>query len=187
MLQSLWDLLDAADVVVHYNGNRFDIPVVNKEFLRYGFLPPSPAKQLDLYQVAKSKFRFLSNKLDYICQYLEIGKKSDTNFQLWVDCMNGDKDAWAKMEKYNKQDVLLLEGVYNRFKPWITNHPNVGAYIGPKERPVCPNCGSEHLQRRGFAVTTTRRYQRFVCKDCGHWSRTTVAEKPAATGITHVV
>lgn len=184
MLQSLWDLLDASDVVVHFNGNKFDIPVINREFLRYGFKPPSPFKQVDLYQVAKTKFRFASNKLDYICQYLGLGKKNQTNFQLWVDCMNGDAKAWAKMEKYNKQDVVLLEKLYERFKPWITNHPNVGAYLG---KHVCPNCGSEHLQRRGTAVTTTRQYQRFVCKDCGHWSRSVRAEKPAPTGVTHAI
>lgn len=184
MLQSLWDLLDAADVIVHFNGNKFDIPVINREFLRYGFKPPSPSKQVDLYQVAKSKFRFASNKLDYICQYLGLGKKNQTNFQLWVDCMNGDEKAWMQMEKYNKQDVVLLEKLYNRFKPWITTHPNVGAYIGEH---VCPNCGSRHLQRRGVAVTTTRQYQRYVCKDCGHWSRAVTSEKSNKATLTHAV
>ena len=50
-LLGIWELLDEADMVVHYNGARFDIPIINREFLLYDILPPSPFKQVDLYQV----------------------------------------------------------------------------------------------------------------------------------------
>ena len=33
MLKEIHKLLDQADAVVHYNGSRFDIPTLNKEFL----------------------------------------------------------------------------------------------------------------------------------------------------------
>ncbi len=33
MLKSIHSLMDEADAIVHYNGNRFDIPMLNKEFL----------------------------------------------------------------------------------------------------------------------------------------------------------
>jgi predicted RNA-binding Zn-ribbon protein involved in translation (DUF1610 family) len=171
MLKRIHKLMDEADAVVHYNGTKFDVPTLNKEFLLHKLSPPSSYRQIDLYSTAKSRFRFASNKLDYIAQQLGIGKKhKHEGFELWVKCMNNDANAWATMETYNKQDVELLEGVYNIFRPWIRNHPNVALYTD-SEHNVCPLCGGSRLTRRGFAYTTTGRYQRYQCRDCGHWSR----------------
>jgi hypothetical protein len=38
--------------------------------------------------------------------------------------MNKDKQAWDMMKKYNIQDVVLLEKVYEKMLSWIRNHPN---------------------------------------------------------------
>ena len=46
MLKGIYKLLDEADAVVHYNGKKFDIPTLNGEFLKCGFKPPSPYKQI---------------------------------------------------------------------------------------------------------------------------------------------
>lgn len=169
MLQNIHKLLDEADAVVHYNGKAFDIPSLNKEFLLYGFPPPAPYKQIDLINTARSQFRFTSNKLDYICQRLGLGKKTDTDFQLWVDCMNKDPVAWKKMEKYNQNDVIMLENLYDKLLPWIKNHPNLGLYTEVEN--VCPHCGSTHYQKRGSYYTSTCRYNRYRCNSCFSWFR----------------
>ena len=88
--------------------------------------------------------------------------------ELWVKCMNGDKDAWKRMEDYNIQDVVLLEQLYNKLLPWIKNHPNQNLF---NESVVCPTCGSNHLQKRGTAISTAGVYQRYQCKSCGSWSQ----------------
>jgi predicted RNA-binding Zn-ribbon protein involved in translation (DUF1610 family) len=88
--------------------------------------------------------------------------------------MNDDRKAWKIMEEYNKNDVVLLEKVYDKFKAWIKNHPNHNAYSA---NACCPNCGSSKLQKRGTAITTTRHYQRFQCQQCGTWSRAAKAEQ----------
>lgn len=177
MLQNIHKLLEEADAVVHYNGKSFDIPSLNKEFLLYDFPPPAPYKQIDLINTARSQFRFTSNKLDYICQRLGLGKKSDTDFQLWVDCMNKEPEAWKKMEKYNKNDVLMLENLYYKLLPWIKNHPNVGLYS--EDENVCPHCGGKHYQKRGYSYTSTCVYQRYRCNSCSSWfrSRKNIIEK----------
>lgn len=169
MLQGIHDLLSEADAVVHFNGSSFDIPTLNKEFVLHGFKPPSPYKEIDLLQVAKRRFRFTSNKLDFIAQALKLGKKHETTFELWVNCMNKDHEAWKKMEAYNRQDVLLLEKVYDRFKPWIKNHANVSLYN--ESGLACPNCGSSKVTKRGFAYTALTRFQRYQCGGCGNWFR----------------
>ena len=169
MIRGIHKLLAEADAVCHYNGLKFDIPTLNKEFLLLGLKPPAPYKQIDLYRVVKRQFRMASNKLDFIAQQLELGQKVEhRGFQLWLDCMAKKPDAMKEMEKYNRHDVVLLERAYEELRPWITNHPNRSVYDG---HACCPNCGSEKAQARGFAVARTIRYQRFQCQDCGTWFR----------------
>lgn len=170
MLKRVYALLNEADVVVHYNGNKFDIPVLNKEFLLNRMTPPSPSKQIDLLNTARNRFRFASNKMDYVAQALGLGKKKSTSFELWVQCMNKDPEAWKKMEEYNKGDVELLEGIYEEFRPWIKNHPNVALYNAVDDH-SCPNCGASNLVKRGYSYTATGAYQRYRCNSCGTWSR----------------
>lgn len=174
MIKSAHKLLDEADVVVHYNGTSFDIPVLNREFLLHGLPPPSPYKQVDLLRVVRKKFRFTSNKMDFIAKQLGLeGKTKHTGHELWLKCMEKDKEAWALMEEYNLNDVMVLEELYDRLLPWISGHPNRSVF---DEAVVCPTCGSAHLQRRGFQITASGKYQRFQCKDCGSWSRVTKSE-----------
>jgi hypothetical protein len=174
MLRGIHKMLDEADVVIHYNGKKFDIPTLNKEFLIYGMTPPSKYQQVDLLQTARSQFRFPSNKLDYICQALGLGKKSKhAGHELWIQCMAKVDSAWRVMERYNKNDVRIMEKLYVRLLPWIKNHPNHGTY---DQTLVCPSCGGNHHQRRGYATTAAHRYARFQCLDCGSWFRGTKTE-----------
>jgi hypothetical protein len=174
MLRSVHALLEEADVVVTYNGNSFDIPMLNREFLKYKLLPPAPYKSVDVYRVVRSKFRFASNKMDDVLKELGFGGKTHhRGLMLWLECMQGKKDAWKEMEEYNVNDVVELENLYDRVLPWITNHPNHSLYV---ESTVCPNCGGNHFQQRGWAYTRTFKYKRLQCKDCGTWSRSTARE-----------
>lgn len=171
MIAKAHQLLEEADVVIHYNGNRFDLPILNREFILYDFKPPAPYKSIDLLNTVRRKFRFVSNKLDYVCEKLGLGKKHETDFKLWVDCMNKDPVAWEKMKKYNIQDSLLLEKLFDKIRPWIPNFPNYGLY--QEDALVCPSCGSKHIQRRGFHRTNACTYQRYQCQadGCGKWFR----------------
>ncbi len=184
MLNSVHKLLDEADAIVHYNGSRFDIPILHKEFLLAGMNPPAPSKQIDLLQVARRQFRFVSNKLDYVAQALGLGKKTaHEGHELWLKCMNNDRKAWKTMEEYNKNDVILLEKVYNRFKGWIKSHPYHNAY---SKSMVCPSCNSVKLHKRGFAITATRQYQRYQCSECGSWSKSVKSEKNYNESVTSI-
>jgi predicted PolB exonuclease-like 3'-5' exonuclease len=182
MLRKVHKLLDEADVVVHYNGTRFDIPTLNKEFLKYDMSPPAPYAQVDLLRTARSQFRFASNKLDYVAEFLGFGGKVKTKgHQLWKGCMEGDADSWQEMEEYNKHDVKLLEDVYIRMLPWIKNHPNHNVYKEDGESLCCTHCGGYHYQRRGWYYTQSTKYRRFQCLDCFRWFRTAVSEGPASS------
>lgn len=174
-IKDAWNLLDMADAVVHYNGKKFDVPHLNTEFLLAGLGPPSPFKQIDLCNVVKQRFKFPSNKLQYVSTALGLPGKVDTGgFELWTGVMRGDEKAWAKMEKYNKQDVVLTEKLYDRIFPWIPNHPNL--YLYDDKEIGCPACASVHLTRRGYAYTSVSRFVRYQCMGCGKYFRDTRRE-----------
>jgi len=164
-------LLCDADAVLSFNGERFDLPTLNREFLKYDLKPPEPYTHIDLLKVAKRRFRFTSNKMDHLAKELKLGcKLQHRGHEMWIQCMGGDAQAWKEMEKYNKQDVVLLEKLYHAMLPWIETHPNFGLYEDP-DRPLCTNCGSKHMQARGYQKNRTQEYQRYQCQDCGTWQR----------------
>ena len=174
MLEGIHGLLENADAVVHYNGTKFDMPTLNKEFIVHRMNPPTPSKQIDLLRVVKSQFRFPSNKLDYVAQRLKLGKKKEHEGHiLWVKCMNNDKEAWKIMESYNIQDVMLLEKLYKRLLPWIKQPLNMSLMKKGRNGFICPTCSKAALLSKGFRYTTTGAYQRYQCKACGAYSTDT--------------
>lgn len=165
MLQKIHGLLEEADAVVHYNGTKFDIPTLNKEFLLHGMEPPSPYKQIDLLRVVKSQFRFPSNKLDYVAQRLDLGGKTKhAGHEMWIQCMANVPSAWRMMKEYNMQDVALLESLYYKLLPWIKNHPNHSEHSGKR---VCTRCGHDEWHHRGWSAKAGGMYRRYSCKKCG--------------------
>lgn len=178
LIASLFKLFEEADVLVAHNGDSFDMKVANARFLIHGFSKPSPSKTVDTLKVARRNFKLNSNKLDDLGRVLGVGRKERTGgVDLWYDVYHHDPKAIKKMKSYNKQDVVLLEKVYLKLLPWITNHPHVGFYDGKLE--ACSNCGSSNLQKRGVERTKTSVYQRVWCIDCHAWMRSRVTlDKP---------
>jgi predicted RNA-binding Zn-ribbon protein involved in translation (DUF1610 family) len=169
--ESIWKLVNEADIVVTHNGNNFDLRWINTLFIKHDLKPVSPYKSVDTCVAVKRKFKFISNKLDFICKKLELGRKIQTGgFELWDECMRGVKKSWDKMIKYCKHDVRLLERLYLVIRPYINGHPNLNLYRGVVDE-VCPNCGEKNLERRGHEYTSSCQYQRYVCRSCGKWSR----------------
>lgn len=167
LILRLHSLISSADIVIGHNIDEFDDKMANTDFLKNHLKPIPPHKTIDTLKVAKAKFRFNSNKLGELGRILGLGKKLKTGgFELWAGCLRGDKKAWALMEAYNKQDVVLLEKVYLRMRPWIGNHPNLNAL---DDRPDCPSCKSQNIVRQGYHMTRTGKKERFQCRDCGRW------------------
>lgn len=183
MLAAAHALLSEADVVMHYNGRRFDIPHLNREFVLAGMLPPEPFADIDLLTVARSQFKFQSNKLEHVSQQLGLGGKvKHEGFDLWRKVLGGDEVAQRRMRKYNIKDVTLLEDMYEILRPWIKNHPSRPLHDG---HGACPVCGSGKVQRRGFAYTKVSKFQQFQCQACGHWFRGTsrVGKAPTTQAV----
>lgn len=172
MVSRAYELLDKADVVVHYNGERFDVPHLNREFLLAGLSRPAPFQQVDLLKAVRKQFQFPSYKLAYVTATLGLtGKLSHEGHTLWVRCIREqDPAAWRIMRRYNKQDVKTTEELYERLRSggWISALPNLSMIDGKTDG--CPNCGSTDLESRGFHYTKAAAYRRYHCRNCGRWS-----------------
>lgn len=166
LVKKLWHFLDEYDVIVAHNGKKFDIKKSNAKFLEYGMKPPSPYMVIDTLTEAKKYFALTSNKLDAIARLLDLKpKENHDGFATWEGCERGDPKAWKVMEKYNRYDVELLEQVYDRLLPWITQ-----AKATWNTKLNCPHCGSPETQSRGKSTTEGgKQRKRHQCTDCGKW------------------
>lgn len=174
----LHKVMSESDVICGHNGDSFDKPYLETRMLVNGIEPLPPVQSIDTLKVAKSKFRFNSNKLDYLGKLLGVGRKIETKPGLWLEVLQGNKSAIRDMVTYNKQDVLLLERVFLKLRPYMSNHINRELF-GQKEG--CPKCGSKKVQSRGVHRAISRVYRRFFCNSCSSWFRSVANEKTITT------
>lgn len=165
MLEAVHALIQEADAVVGKNSIKFDLRWLRLEFLKNKMKPLRPLTHIDLEKVARSQFRFLSNKLEYIGQYLgEGGKVEHEGFKLWRKIIEDEDPKYRrKMLRYCEGDVRLTERVYMRMRPWILDHPAMRA-IGAEN---CPTCLSKNTKKDGIRRTKCYHIQQHQCNDCG--------------------
>lgn len=170
--KSVWKLFDEADFAVAYNGLGFDFKHLNTEWISAGLPPPSFYRPIDPFPVVKNYFKFTSNKMDYISKKLGLRRKLSTDMSFWVDCSNGKKEGLDKMVEYNRHDIVVLEDVYLKFRPWIINHPNIGLYHDSNEA-RCKFCGSTNFEelKGKFYYTNASKFKTIRCNDCTGISR----------------
>lgn len=174
VVKTLHEVMSQADVVVGHNSDRFDHKFSEARMAINGLPPLPPLIKLDTLKTAKDKFLFSSNKLDFIGRALKVGKKMSTTPGLWLEVLKGSKSAIKEMVAYNKGDVLLLEKVFLKLRPYMGNAVNLGLFNSGEG---CPRCGSKKVQRRGLHRAISRVYQRFQCLACGGWHRSVLNDK----------
>jgi uncharacterized protein YprB with RNaseH-like and TPR domain len=118
MLLKFIQVANQSSEMVGHNGDRFDLAWIRTRCLFHKIDMFPTYVTIDTLKIARSKFRFQSNRLNYIADFLGIGQKIKTEFSLWKDILlHKDKDAMEKMIKYCKKDVILLESVFKKLRP----------------------------------------------------------------------
>lgn len=142
-LRAFLEVAETADELVAHNGDKFDIKWFNTRCLYHRLQPPPIYKTVDTLVVARRRFYFNSNRLDYLGKFLFGKGKADTGgFQTWVDiCMKNCKKSMKRMVKYCKEDVRLLERVWQEIEPYHVPKTHVGVLNG-EEKWSCPYTGS---------------------------------------------
>lgn len=177
LIRDLHKVLTQADMIVTFYGKGFDLKWMNSKCLEYGLpvLPNSP--HVDLYFVARSNLNLSRKSLDNIGRYLNLPKKKfHVAGSIWKQARIGRPEAIKKVIEHCKADVLMTEKLYYRLRPLVRQHPRVEGWA------PCRACGSNKLQRRGYAMTATKgRRIRVQCTACSAWETRSEDHASAAT------
>jgi predicted RNA-binding Zn-ribbon protein involved in translation (DUF1610 family) len=167
IVAKLADLIRQADVVVAHNGDRFDLPKLNARVAVHGLQPLGNVKSIDTLKKARQAFKFKSNRLGELAESVGIPGKFPTSFDLWRRCMAGDVPALKEMDAYCRQDVVVLEQVFEALRPYVKGLPRLVDASEYGQR-VCPTCGSSDLARLDKPHrTNANAYDKFLCNKCG--------------------
>ena len=169
LLKALSVVMLAADVWLTHYGTWYDLPFINSRLL-YHHLPILPPKfaHLDTWKISRNRLKLRNNRLATIQDFLRLpDSKNAIKPEQWIRALGGHRPSMSYIVEHNRLDVLVLEQAYERLKPLVLDHPNKGLIDG---RGGCGVCGELKLQKRGFHVTRTRKYQRYQCMACSSWS-----------------
>lgn len=165
IVKAFREVLVTADVIVGHNLQKFDAKKFNARLIYHSLDPLPNLLQIDTLKEARKIASFSSNRLDYLGTHLIGEGKQSTTPGLWLKAMEGDKKALKEMKEYNEIDVVRLEELYLRLRPYIKSHIHVGAWNGQID--ACRNCGSTHLtiSKTRYTSAGVKKIQK-ICNTC---------------------
>jgi len=164
LLEQFIEVMNEADMIVAHNGQEFDLKWIKTRAFIHGLKMLIDYPQFDTLKVARKKFNFQSNKLDYISKLLGEDGKIPTNIDLWKRIiLHNDEEALKEMITYCDEDVRQLEHVFKVIQGW--EHPkfHLGVLQG-KTKQTSPISGGVNLALVK-TVTTNRGTSKMIMKD----------------------
>jgi uncharacterized protein YprB with RNaseH-like and TPR domain len=164
------EALSEADAWVTWYGQRFDVPFIQTRLIGHKLKPMPPIPHIDGWRIARYKMKLHSNRLASASAFLGVEEKTPLSGPIWIKARAGNKSAIDYVLRHCRQDVKVLEQVYERIRPLCTQHPNLNVVHDVADG--CPVCGTVgRLQRRGMSIARVGKTQRYQCAACGAWSR----------------
>ena len=164
LIEQFIEVMNEADMLVAHNGDRFDLKWLKTRALIHRLPMLIDYPQFDTLKVAKKKFNFQSNTLDYISKVLGEEGKIKTNIQLWIDIILGkSKKALREMLDYCDEDVRQLEHVFKIIQGWETPKFHMGVLQGKTKQtsPITGGINLKHIK----SVTTNRGTIKHIMRD----------------------
>ena len=173
LLMEASDLYKKADLTVAHFGSVFDRRFIQGRLLIHGLPPIPPTKMRDTCMIARSVANFSSNRLKHLAKILNLRHQKLENGwpNAWMRVMQGDMQALKDLAIYCEGDVMALEELYERLKPFDNPHPRLY-----QNRSACRVCGAS-IEYRGVVYVGENRYRRYRCTNikgpnkCGKWDR----------------
>ena len=167
VIKKFVEILNEADEIVGHNIDEFDLKLIATRAIKHNIPILPKFKTSDTLKMARKKFSFESNKLDFIANFLGIGTKIEHRGLEMLDdiILHNYKKALEEMIIYCIGDVSLTEKVYKKLKNYaysMVNH----SLIATNTKNCCPECGSTNLNLEKTIMSNSRIERVLKCTDC---------------------
>lgn len=101
---------------------RHDLPFLRTRAMKWGLDFPlyKDVSVVDVYDWTRNKLSLHSYRLETVCRELGIPAKTHPlDGTRWCNAMAGDQEALDYIEAHNDEDVVCLEPVVERMKPYV--------------------------------------------------------------------
>lgn len=145
--------LNKADEIVAHNGDRFDIKWIRARAVFNGLEMRNHYNMIDTYKISKANLRIPSHSLKELCKYYGLAAKVDAGgIDTWDKIQfEKDQEALDHLLYYGDGDIISLEAVYNKLRPYAKHKVNYAVLHG-NTKFHCPECS--HLGRWNKTYTT---------------------------------
>ena len=175
-MREVWSWVDEADILIGHNMAAFDSKHLMSGWAEMGLPAPSPFKVIDTLKIARGSLNMESNTLDSLAKRLGVEAKSDKyDVRVAQAAVAGDKDAQARIEGYNRGDIVASEALFDRLRPYARNIPHLGMWTD--DELACPSCGSTMTATGKTVHANVQRYEHLHCPNCGAHARGTARLK----------
>lgn len=154
VVRKVVEAVNNCDLMITFNGKRFDVKLLNTRALFWGLPPVKSPKHIDLFEQSKRVFKFPSNSMQNVSMYLgEKGKLETSGSNLWERCAEWEnyeecEKALIEMVTYGNQDIEATRDLYKRFQGWMKGVPNLGIItneVTENKTLRCIHCGGDDI------------------------------------------
>ena len=175
-MRQVWSWVDEADILIGHNMAAFDSKHLMSGWAEMGLPAPSPFKVIDTLKIARGSLNMESNTLDSLAKRLGVESKSDKyDVRVAQAAVNGDREAQARIEDYNRGDIVASEALFDRLRPYARNIPHLGMWTD--DELACPSCGSTMAATGKTVHANVQKYEHLHCPNCGAHARGTARLK----------
>lgn len=160
LLERFREELEKADIIVAHNNN-FDVKSLRARMVYHDIEPFKKSKEYCTLRMARRDFKFPSNSLKQLAEFLNLDAKLETSSGLWYKILEEcEPKHWREMRRYNKVDVEVLEQLFDSIGPWAKE---LTTFSG------CTHCGSSDSKKKGWSWPSAAGWQfkRYQCHSCG--------------------
>jgi hypothetical protein len=160
----LKELFEEADIVVAYNGDRFDWKFFQWRCAVNGITAPRKPIMFDPFKVVKSEFLPTARGLGDVALALGLSMKAympDQN-----KCASGCALTIGKTGEYCKDDIPPMIDIFEflLFNGYIRKGLKINSILGNND--LCISCGMDEFVDDGYDYTPKSRYELKKCVTC---------------------
>ena len=175
-MRRVWEWVDEADILIGHNMAAFDSKHLMSGWAEMGLPAPSPFKVIDTLKIARGSLNMESNTLDSLAKRLGVESKSDKyDVRVAQAAVAGDREAQARIEDYNRGDIVASEALFDRLRPYAKGVPHLGMWTD--DELACPSCGHTMTATGKTVHANVQRYEHLHCPNCGAHARGTARLK----------